>query len=260
MDIGRLTKVDATTWRIEPHGAMRVPAIIYADESLLRDIDDKVYEQAANVATLPGIIGASYAMPDAHWGYGFPIGGVAAFDPEAGGVVSVGGVGFDISCGVRTMLTGLRFTMFVTCRPATLSEPAFFLSEGMCRSSHALLTVARPRDLIFRRVHPLGSMRQAIVLQSGGSSSRSRSKSGSPDRSKMMARQRSRKRTAAAKSLPSGKSGSPICTEMRPRSWEPLIAPQDHAGAADRHRHHRNPGLSSGQESPQSKCQQPWHS
>ena len=107
MDIGRLTKVDATTWRIEPHGAMRVPAIIYADESLLRDIDDKVYEQAANVATLPGIIGASYAMPDAHWGYGFPIGGVAAFDPEAGGVVSAGGVGFDISCGVRTMLTGL---------------------------------------------------------------------------------------------------------------------------------------------------------
>ena len=70
MDIGRLTKVDATTWRIEPHGAIRVPAIIYADESLFRDIDDKVYEQAANVATLPGIIGASYAMPDA-LGYGF---------------------------------------------------------------------------------------------------------------------------------------------------------------------------------------------
>jgi tRNA-splicing ligase RtcB (3'-phosphate/5'-hydroxy nucleic acid ligase) len=86
---------------------MRVPAIIYADEGLLRDIDDKVYEQAANVATLPGIVGASYAMPDAHWGYGFPIGGVAAFDPEAGGIVSAGGVGFDISCGVRTMLTGL---------------------------------------------------------------------------------------------------------------------------------------------------------
>lgn len=108
MDTSRLTKVDATTWRIEPHGSMRVPAIIYADESLLRDIDDKVYEQAANVATLPGIVCASYAMPDAHWGYGFPIGGVAAFDPEAGGVVSAGGVGFDISCGVRSMLTGVR--------------------------------------------------------------------------------------------------------------------------------------------------------
>ena len=108
MDTNRLTRVDATTWRIEPQGAMRVPAIIYADEELIRDMDDKVYEQAANVATLPGIVQASYAMPDAHWGYGFPIGGVAAFDPDKGGVVSAGGVGFDISCGVRTMLTGLK--------------------------------------------------------------------------------------------------------------------------------------------------------
>jgi tRNA-splicing ligase RtcB len=62
----------------------------------------------ANVAMLPGIVQASYAMPDAHWGYGFPIGGVAAFDPDDGGVISAGGVGFDISCGVRTMLTGLK--------------------------------------------------------------------------------------------------------------------------------------------------------
>jgi tRNA-splicing ligase RtcB len=87
---------------------MRVPAIIYADENLIRDMDDKVYEQAVNVAMLPGIVQASYAMPDAHWGYGFPIGGVAAFDPEHGGVVSAGGVGFDISCGVRTMLAGIK--------------------------------------------------------------------------------------------------------------------------------------------------------
>ena len=108
MDTNRLTRVDATTWRIEPHGAMRVPAIIYADEALIRDMDEKVYEQAVNVATLPGIVQASYVMPDAHWGYGFPIGGVAAFDPDAGGVVSAGGVGFDISCGVRTMPTGLK--------------------------------------------------------------------------------------------------------------------------------------------------------
>ncbi len=107
MDPERFTRVDATTWRIEPHGAMRVPAILYADESLIRDMDDKVYEQAANVAMLPGIVRASYAMPDAHWGYGFPIGGVAAFDPDRGGVVSAGGVGFDISCGVRSLLTGL---------------------------------------------------------------------------------------------------------------------------------------------------------
>ncbi|HMK78918.1 MAG TPA: RtcB family protein [Xanthobacteraceae bacterium] len=107
MDPARFTQVDETTWRIEPHGTMRVPAILYADEKLIRDMDDKVYEQVTNVAMLPGIVQASYAMPDAHWGYGFPIGGVAAFDPEEGGIVSAGGVGFDISCGVRTMLTGL---------------------------------------------------------------------------------------------------------------------------------------------------------
>jgi tRNA-splicing ligase RtcB len=86
---------------------MRVPAVIYADENLIRDMDDKVFDQTRNVATLPGIVQASYAMPDAHWGYGFPIGGVAAFDPDHGGVISADGVGFDISCGVRTMLTGL---------------------------------------------------------------------------------------------------------------------------------------------------------
>jgi tRNA-splicing ligase RtcB len=107
MDPARFTRVDATTWRVEPHGEMRVPVIIYADEDLIRGMDDKVYEQAVNVATLPGIVHASYVMPDAHWGYGFPIGGVAAFDADQGGVVSAGGVGFDISCGVRTMLTGL---------------------------------------------------------------------------------------------------------------------------------------------------------
>jgi tRNA-splicing ligase RtcB (3'-phosphate/5'-hydroxy nucleic acid ligase) len=108
MDLSRFTRVDQTTWRVEPHGAMRVPAIIYADEKLMREMDDKVYEQAVNVAMLPGIVQASYTMPDAHWGYGFPIGGVAAFDAEHDGVVSAGGVGFDISCGVRTMLTRLK--------------------------------------------------------------------------------------------------------------------------------------------------------
>lgn len=95
-------------WHIAPHGDMRVPGVIYADEALIRAMDHKVYEQVCNVATLPGIVQASYAMPDAHWGYGFPIGGVAAFDADAGGVVSAGGVGFDISCGVRCLHTGLR--------------------------------------------------------------------------------------------------------------------------------------------------------
>ncbi|MGD9501216.1 MAG: RtcB family protein [Methyloceanibacter sp.] len=107
MDPSRFTRIDETTWKIEPTGAMRVPGIIYADAGLIGDMDDKVYEQTVNVATLPGIVKAAYVMPDANWGYGFPIGGVAAFDADEGGVISAGGVGFDVSCGVRTMLTGL---------------------------------------------------------------------------------------------------------------------------------------------------------
>jgi len=108
MDLSLLTRRSDHEWVIEPHGRMRVPGVIYASEALVSDMDHKVYEQVANVAMLPGIEGASYAMPDAHWGYGFPIGGVAAFDPTRGGVISAGGVGFDISCGVRTLYTGLK--------------------------------------------------------------------------------------------------------------------------------------------------------
>ncbi|HMJ50018.1 MAG TPA: RtcB family protein, partial [Burkholderiales bacterium] len=103
MDINRLSRLSEFAWRIEPVAPMRVPVIIYADEALIRSMDEKVREQAVNVTMLPGIVGPCYAMPDAHWGYGFPIGGVAAFDAEQGGVVSAGGVGFDISCGVRTL-------------------------------------------------------------------------------------------------------------------------------------------------------------
>jgi len=108
MDPSRFIKQSNYVWEIPPHGNMRVPAVIYADESLIRAMDEKVYYQATNVACLPGIVKASYAMPDAHWGYGFPIGGVAAFDPDHGGVVSAGGVGYDVSCGVRCLHTGLR--------------------------------------------------------------------------------------------------------------------------------------------------------
>jgi tRNA-splicing ligase RtcB len=107
MDISLFERKSEYEWHIRPFGTMLVPGVIFASESLLREMDAKVYEQVTNVAMLPGIVEASYAMPDAHWGYGFPIGGVAAFDAEADGVVSAGGVGFDISCGVRTLHTGL---------------------------------------------------------------------------------------------------------------------------------------------------------
>ncbi len=106
--IGGLERESEFVWRLPPSGGMRVPAIIFASEELIRGFEDKVYEQLRNVAALPGIVRAAYAMPDAHWGYGFPIGGVAAFDAGQGGVISAGGVGFDISCGVRTLRTGLE--------------------------------------------------------------------------------------------------------------------------------------------------------
>ena len=107
MDTSRLERISDYEWRIAPSGNMRVPGVIFADRALVEAMDEKVREQVCNVARLPGIVEASYAMPDAHWGYGFPIGGVAAFDANEGGVVSAGGVGFDISCGVRTLHTGL---------------------------------------------------------------------------------------------------------------------------------------------------------
>ena len=105
-----LIRVDDTTWEIPKTGAMRVPGRIIADEDLLPKIrDDKAHEQVSNVACLPGIVGYALAMPDAHWGYGFPIGGVAATDPEQGGVISPGGVGYDINCGVRLITTSLNY-------------------------------------------------------------------------------------------------------------------------------------------------------
>lgn len=93
---------------IPRRGQMRVPGVVYASHELIRDLaEDRSLEQVENVATLPGIVTASYAMPDLHLGYGFPIGGVAATDPAVGGVISPGGVGFDISCGVRLLAASL---------------------------------------------------------------------------------------------------------------------------------------------------------
>ena len=107
VDLTRLEQRGPFEWVIPVRDRMRVPGIIYASRELVAAMDDKVAEQVANVASLPGIVNASYAMPDAHWGYGFPIGGVAAFDAAEGGIVSAGGVGFDVSCGVRSLHTGL---------------------------------------------------------------------------------------------------------------------------------------------------------
>ena len=103
-----IQQVDDCVWEL-PIGVrpgMRVPVRVFATEVLLDQMDEAVFKQAANVATLPGIVGYSFVMPDAHWGYGFPIGGVAAMDPRSG-VISPGGIGFDINCGMRLVLTDL---------------------------------------------------------------------------------------------------------------------------------------------------------
>lgn len=103
----RPVRVAPATWTLAAHGRMQVPVTVFATADLLEEMDARALEQAVNVATLPGVVKASIVMPDAHWGYGFPIGGVAAFDADRGGVISAGGVGFDISCGVRMLRTGL---------------------------------------------------------------------------------------------------------------------------------------------------------
>ncbi len=102
-----LKKITDVEWELERTDDMRVPGKVFASAKLLEDIDEKVREQITNVACLPGIQKASLAMPDAHWGYGFPIGGVGAFDPEEDGIICMGGIGFDISCGVRSFRTDM---------------------------------------------------------------------------------------------------------------------------------------------------------
>ena len=149
MDLNLFKRRDDYAWEIPVQGAMRVPAVIYADEALLRAMDHKVYEQALNVAALPGIVSAVYAMPDAHWGYGFPIGGVAAFDPEDGGVVSAGGVGFDISCGVRSLHTGLRAPDLMS-EQKTLADALYYSIPAGVGSTGGLSLNAKEMQAMLR--------------------------------------------------------------------------------------------------------------
>lgn len=105
-----LIKISDTLWELPVHhkAGMRVPARIYATRQLLEEMDDAVFDQITNVSQLPGLVKYALCMPDAHWGYGFPIGGVAAMDPDEG-VISPGGIGFDINCGMRLVLTNLTY-------------------------------------------------------------------------------------------------------------------------------------------------------
>ncbi|MFV0422083.1 RtcB family protein [Oleidesulfovibrio sp.] len=96
-----------SVWKIYPSGKMRVPALIFASRRLVESMDQTTLQQLVNIASLPGITGPAIAMSDAHSGYGFPIGGVAGFSADDGGIISAGGVGYDIACGVRTLTTNL---------------------------------------------------------------------------------------------------------------------------------------------------------
>lgn len=135
MELRRLSDV---SWEIPPTGGMRVPGVIFASDALMAVVQqEQATAQVANVAHLPGIRVASFAMPDMHWGYGFAIGGVAATDVAEGGVVSPGGVGFDICCGVRLLRSDLTAGDFEDHRQEIMSRLADRIPRGMGKGAIA---------------------------------------------------------------------------------------------------------------------------
>lgn len=140
-------------WRIPRRGGMLVDGLIFASEGLIvKAKDDRAIDQVANVAHLPGIVGHSIAMPDIHWGYGFPIGGVAATDVEAGGVVSPGGVGFDIGCGVRLLRSELTFVEAKNRLPELVDSLAARVPRGVGKAGLLRLTSDEFRTLLIEGV------------------------------------------------------------------------------------------------------------
>jgi tRNA-splicing ligase RtcB len=145
-----LVKVSDNIWEIPKQGAMKVPARIYASAQLVQAAQrDKTLEQARNVACLEGILEMSYVMPDAHQGYGFPIGGVAAFDAETG-IISPGGVGYDINCGVRLLRTDFREKDIRDRRQELLAEIFKEVPAGVGKGGVTKLTRAVLKDILVR--------------------------------------------------------------------------------------------------------------
>ena len=143
MDISRLKQIEDYCYTL-PSDGKRAPVKLYGSQALLETMDDKVLEQISNVARLPGLVGAAMTMPDAHWGYGFPIGGVAAFDPELGGIISAGGVGFDISCGIRCLRSNLDLADIVPVLPQLADELFRHIPAGVGEEGSLKLA---PREL-----------------------------------------------------------------------------------------------------------------
>lgn len=143
-----LKKIQENIWEIPRKGRMHVPGRIFASERLIDSIGkDKTLSQIENVAALPGIIEASIAMPDAHQGYGFPIGGVAAFDLKKG-IVSPGGVGYDINCGVRLLVSDISSSELLVVRKKLLDALYTAIPSGLGESSHAQLSDSGLHDVL----------------------------------------------------------------------------------------------------------------
>lgn len=150
---GPLIEIDEYKWQIPKSfkKGMRVPGLIYANKKLLHHIRmDKTPEQIANVAHLPGIVNYSLAMPDIHWGYGLPIGGVAAFDIEAGGIISPGGVGSDINCGVRVLTTKLRIENIKGHLESLIQALFYAIPSGLGSKGRIKLTKKELREVLVK--------------------------------------------------------------------------------------------------------------
>ncbi len=150
MNMNLLEKIDDYTWTIPlKAGEKRSGIILYGSEPLLKNMDNKVLEQISNVATLPGLVGEAMTMPDAHWGYGFPIGGVAAFDADEGGIISAGGVGFDISCGIRCLRTDLMIENITSTDFTKLADELYrTIPAGVGREGKLKLTIDELDDVL----------------------------------------------------------------------------------------------------------------
>jgi tRNA-splicing ligase RtcB (3'-phosphate/5'-hydroxy nucleic acid ligase) len=171
--MNELTRVSDVVWEIPATGGMRVPGRVFAsDDLIVKAKSDRALDQVANVAHLPGIVGASFAMPDIHWGYGFPIGGVCATDVDAGGVVSPGGVGFDISCGVRLVRSDIaaadaRERLEVLVR-ALERIPRGVGGKGLMRLSPAEMDDVLLRGVEFALEHGSGWPEDVRICEDGG--------------------------------------------------------------------------------------------
>ncbi|MFC2073525.1 RtcB family protein [Campylobacterota bacterium] len=150
MNMNLLEKIDDYTWTIPlKAGEKRSGILLYGSEPLLKSMDNKVLEQISNVATLPGLVGQAMTMPDAHWGYGFPIGGVAAFDAEEGGIISAGGVGFDISCGIRCLRTDLMREDLTSTDLTKLADELYrTIPAGVGKEGKLKLTIDELDDVL----------------------------------------------------------------------------------------------------------------